>query len=303
MNDTVANELIPLRSWLAAGELIRHLRERNIELWVDAERLRYRAPAGALSDDLRELVGRYKPQLIDLLRDRNATENGDIAIRPFLVSPFMAKCYVCHSDGQAVIIDPGCITPAEQRAVLDYVERNHLEVVDILLTHAHIDHFFGCAELLRHFSCGYRLHEADIPLLEDSEVQARMVGTPLEIPPPPERVVNDGDVISFGSAHLQAVHCPGHSKGSVCFHDPEHKLLFSGDVLFRGAVGSIIMPGGDISKLLESIHTKLMRLDEQTVVYPGHGPATTLEAERQSNRWLAHECGIESAFRANLQGD
>lgn len=299
MSEASAEEkTVPLRSWLVAGELLRNLLERNIELWVDGERLRYRAPAGAITNDLRELIGQYKPQIIDLMRDRITPDAAlDIAVRPFLVSPFMAKCYVCHSGGQAIIIDPGCITPAEQNAVIDYIDRNQLEVVDILLTHAHIDHFFGCAALGRRLSCGYRLHEADIPLLEDSAVQARMVGCSLEIPPLPERVLYDGDVITFGSVHLSVVHCPGHSQGSICLHDPERNLLFSGDVLFRGAVGSIVMPGGDIAKLLESIHTKLMDMRDQTVVYPGHGPTTTIGAERVSNRWLAHECGIERAYK------
>lgn len=299
MNDASVDEkTIPLRSWLVAGELLRDLLERSIELWVDGERLRYRAPTGALTGDLRSLIGRYKPQIIDLMRARITPDVAqDIAVRPFLVSPFLAKCYVCHSHGQAVIIDPGCITRAEQNAVLDYIERNQLEVVDILLTHAHIDHFFGCAELSRRLKRSFRMHEADIPMLLDSAVQARMVRSELEIPPIPNAVLGHGDVITFGAVNWTVVHCPGHSQGSICFHDPVRRLLFSGDVLFRGAVGSIVMPGGDIARLLESIHTKLMVLPDETVVYPGHGPPTTIGAERTSNRWLAHECGIESAFK------
>lgn len=210
-----------------------------------------------------------------------------MTIKPFVVSPFAENCYVCHDAGEAVLIDPGTATEAERRTVLDYVTRNGLTVRHLLLTHAHLDHILGCAFFARHFGMTWQLHEADLPLLEAAELQAQMFGVELEKPPVPEPSLEEGGTIAFGEATWQILHTPGHSPGSVSFLDAANGFVIGGDVLFRGSIGRTDLWGGSMPTLLNAIQAKLMPLPDETVVYSGHGPETTVGHERRTNPFLA----------------
>lgn len=209
-----------------------------------------------------------------------------MTVKPFVVSPFAENCYVCHDAGEAVLIDPGTTAETERRAVLDYLTRNGLRVRHLLLTHAHIDHIFGCAFFARAFGMRWELHEADLPLLDNAELQARMFGVELERPPTPATSLVEGGAIRFGRATWQVLHTPGHSPGSVSFYDEANGFVIGGDVLFRGSIGRTDLWGGSMEVLLDSIRTKLLPLPDETVVYSGHGPSTTIGAERAANPFL-----------------
>jgi glyoxylase-like metal-dependent hydrolase (beta-lactamase superfamily II) len=210
-----------------------------------------------------------------------------MTVKPFVVSPFAENCYVCHDAGEAVLIDPGTDTSAERDAVLDYLTRNGLVVRHLLLTHAHIDHILGCAFFAREFGMKWKLHEADLPLLESAELQARMFGVELERPPTPDASLREGEAIRFGKATWEIFHTPGHSPGSVSFYDEANGFVLGGDVLFQGSIGRTDLWGGSMPTLLNAIQRKLMPLPDDTVVYSGHGPQTTIGAERRTNPFLA----------------
>ncbi len=210
-----------------------------------------------------------------------------MTVKPFVVSPFAENCYVCHAAGEAVLIDPGTATEAERQTVLDYLTRNALRVRHLLLTHAHLDHILGCAFFARHFGMPWRLHEEDLPLLDAAELQARMFGVALEKPPAPETSLAEGGTVEFGGAAWRILHTPGHSPGSVSFYDEANGFVIGGDVLFRGSIGRTDLWGGSMPTLLGAIQTRLMPLPDETVVYSGHGPETTIGHERRTNPFLA----------------
>jgi hydroxyacylglutathione hydrolase len=209
-----------------------------------------------------------------------------VTVKAFEVSPFAENCYVCHDGGEAVLIDPGTATPAERDLVGDYIARNGLTVRHLLLTHAHIDHILGCAHFARAYGMTWELHPEDLPLLDNAELQARMFGVPLERPPAPDASLAEGDEIRFGGAVWRVLHAPGHSPGSVCFHDAANGFVIAGDVLFQGSIGRTDLWGGSTETLLASIRDKLLPMPDETVVYPGHGPATTVGEERRTNPFL-----------------
>ncbi len=210
-----------------------------------------------------------------------------MTVKSFVVSPFAENCYVCHDGGQAVIIDPGTATEEERFRVEDYITRNDLNVRHLLLTHAHIDHVLGCGFFARHFGMKWKLHPEDLPLYEGAELQARAFGVDLGRMPTPDATLSEGDVIQFGSAEWSVLHTPGHSPGHVCFHDRENGFVIGGDVLFQGSVGRTDLWGGSMEVLVASIKDKLFTLPDETIVYSGHGPETTIGEEKRHNPFVS----------------
>lgn len=278
-----------LRRYLLASEFLLDLSQQGISLWPDGEKLRFRAPSGALTPSQRSMMADLKSELLEVLRDRPAA-NASCVVRSFVVNSFRQKCYVCSSAGEAVIVDPGCVSEADWRPVLEYIESNQLSVVRILLSHAHVDHFYGCAFFARHFGRSFEMHADDVDLLKTADIQAKMVGSTVEALPPPGGFLEHGQIISFGKVRWDVMHCPGHSPGSLAFYDAENGILIAGDVLFHGAVGYITMPGGSLAQLLDSVHKKLLPLPADTIVYPGHGPLTTIGVEQNTNGWIPKNC-------------
>ncbi|MFQ5569831.1 MAG: MBL fold metallo-hydrolase [Rhodothermales bacterium] len=209
-----------------------------------------------------------------------------MTLTSFSFNPFQTNCYICHDEGEAVLIDPGCLTEQEQQVVVEYLEEHDLTLRHLLLTHAHIDHIFGCAFFAEKYGQSFLMHRADVPFIQRSQEQALLFGLTLEPPPIPERFLDEGDTIRFGSVTWEVLLTPGHSPGSICFYDAEQGLVISGDVLFMGSIGRTDLPGGSLSVLMQSIFQQLVPLGDETVVYPGHGPSTTIGRERQTNPFL-----------------
>ena len=210
-----------------------------------------------------------------------------MVIQSFTFNPFMTNSYVCHDAGEAVLIDASAHTQAEQEVVTRYIEKHGLTVRHLLLTHAHIDHIFGCAFFAEHYAESWKVHRADLPFIDRAEDQAVAFGIAMDCPPPPEHFLEEGEAISFGQKELRILHTPGHSPGSVCFYDEHGGDVLSGDVLFQGSVGRTDLPQGSMPQLMRSISEKLLPLGDGTRVYPGHGPATTVGQERRTNPFLA----------------
>ena len=210
-----------------------------------------------------------------------------IHIEEFTFNSFQTRCsMVWDEEGNCAFIDPGCTSVSETKALHDIVSRKGLKPVCIMLTHGHFDHILGTAELARDFGgLPVYMHPADKFTLEKNEYFSRYFGVPM-----PEAFettdVCEGSVIEVGSLRFEVIETPGHTVGGVCYLERSEKVLFSGDTLFAGAIGRTDHPGGDYDKLMESIFTKLLHLEGETRVIPGHGPCSEIATERMTNPFL-----------------
>ena len=194
----------------------------------------------------------------------------------------------CHVVGdpetrEAVVIDPG----DEPDAILAALRRHNLTVKTILITHAHPDHVGGAAKLKAATGAPVWMHPDDRWLLENVAMQCAAFGFPAPPAVAMDAALKPGEDIRWG-ANLRArvLHTPGHTPGSSCVYLPDHKILFAGDTLFAGSIGRTDLWGGSYDAILRSIHAQLLPLDPETVVYPGHGPHTTLAEEKETNPFL-----------------
>ena len=202
----------------------------------------------------------------------------------FPVGPLRCNCTLLANleSSEAIVVDPG----DEIADILARLARHHLTLKQIIVTHAHIDHIGGAAQLKRVTGAPVLFHQADLPILDMLEMQAGWLGIPT-----PEKVVldqsaNDGLATGIPGLEAEVIHTPGHTPGSICLLFPKQELLLAGDTLFAGSVGRTDLPGGDTSTLLHSIHTRVLLLPERTLVVPGHGEETTLGHERETNPFL-----------------
>ena len=195
-----------------------------------------------------------------------------------------------ETSGEAIVIDPGDDIPR----IVGLLEKHHLTVKQILITHAHIDHIAGAARLKKLTGAPILYNPRDLPLVKMMDMQAGWLGMPTPEVPPPDDTLEEGRVIAIGACPERGqtgiagsiLATPGHTHGSVCLYLPEKNLLLAGDTLFAGSVGRTDLPGGDTRALLKSIHDRLLPLPDATTVIPGHGPNTTIGEERDSNPFL-----------------
>ncbi len=201
------------------------------------------------------------------------------------VTPFQQNCRLlwCEATRRAVVIDPGGDVPEIARAIA----QADVTVEKIWLTHGHIDHAGGAADLRAKLNVPIEgPHRDDLYLLENVVESARMFGIPNAKNVAPDRWLKEGDTLQVGELAFEVLHCPGHSPGSVAFVDAEQSVAIVGDVLFAGSIGRTDLPGGSQQQLLKSIRDKLLPLDDNVIVLNGHGPATTIGRERASNPFL-----------------
>jgi len=208
-------------------------------------------------------------------------------VEPFTFSSFMTNCYLCHDQGEAVLIDASCETEAECRQVTHIVDQHDLDVRHLLLTHAHVDHIFGCRFFEDHFGQRFKAHEAATPFIERADEQATAFGVEVDPPSVPTTFLAEGDAISFGDVTLEILHTPGHSPDSISFvHRPSRQAI-TGDVLFQNSIGRTQgLPETSRTQLMNSITEKLLPLGDDFTIYPGHGPTTTLGQERAQNPFV-----------------
>jgi glyoxylase-like metal-dependent hydrolase (beta-lactamase superfamily II) len=193
------------------------------------------------------------------------------------------NCYVVGAEpaGPGVVIDPGGDGPR----IVAQVEEAGLAVEYVLLTHAHFDHVGAVPDVLQATGAQLALHAGDRPLLESGGGGARW-GLTLPPMPAPDLALEDGQVLEVGDLRFQVLATPGHTGGGVSFYEPQAGAVFVGDALFESGVGRTDLPGGDTATLMRSIKRVLFALPEETVVYPGHGPTTTIGREKRANPWV-----------------
>ncbi len=209
-------------------------------------------------------------------------------VKTFTFNPFRENTYLVYDEtNEAVIIDAGCLDIGEKHKLENFISDNNLQLKRVLNTHLHIDHQFGNKYLFETYGLKPEACMEDEFLLENVKVQAAMFGLPMnETAQEIGNNINDNQEIKFGNSTLKALHCPGHSPGSMCFYSESNGLLFAGDVLFQGSIGRTDLQKGDYATLIRSITTRLMPLPDSTVVYCGHGESTTIGEEKRSNPYL-----------------
>ena len=209
-----------------------------------------------------------------------------LSVAKFTFNPFQENTYVIHNGSQAILIDPGCWNATEEHELEAYLAENALTPVHLVLTHAHIDHVFGCAWANSRYGLTPDLHPADHELYAGAPQMARMYGLPYEEGPPPGRALVPGETITLGSDTLKVLFVPGHAPGHVALFCEAQHFVIAGDVLFMNSIGRTDLPGGDMDTLLRSIREQLFPLGDEVVVHSGHGPETTIGREKRSNPFL-----------------
>lgn len=195
------------------------------------------------------------------------------------VGPLMENCYILGDDKTkiAAVIDPG----DEPERIVERLEKRKLQCTHILLTHAHVDHVSGINGVVKATGANVYIHKDDAFMLKSAPVQALAFGMKPFLPPKVDRYLEDGEIIEIGNLKVKVLHTPGHSSGGVCFL--VEKCIFVGDTIFQGSIGRTDLPGGNYNELINSIETKIFTLPDDTVIYPGHGPETTVGYEKKYN--------------------
>jgi len=200
------------------------------------------------------------------------------------VGPLQCNCSIIGDEAtrEAMVIDPG----DDIEDVLAIIRKHDLEVKQIVITHAHIDHVGGAMKLRVATGAPILLNQNDYALLKMLDVQATWVGMADPGDVKIDHSVSSGEIISAGSLNASVLHTPGHTEGSICLFFPSEKKLIAGDTLFAGSIGRTDLPGGSLQKIMRSLHTTILALPDDTIVVPGHGHLTTIGDERESNPFL-----------------
>ena len=204
----------------------------------------------------------------------------------FPVGPLQCNCSIIGDEAtrEAMVIDPG----DDIDDVLAIVRKHNLQVKQIVITHAHIDHVGGAMKLRAATGAPIVLNENDYDLVKMLDVQAAWIGVPTPGEVEIDQSITTGQTVSAGSHTAQILHTPGHTEGSICLYFAPEKKLIAGDTLFAGSIGRTDLPGGSMQKILRSLHNTLMSLPDETLVVPGHGDLTTIGEERESNPFLVN---------------
>lgn len=191
---------------------------------------------------------------------------------------------IWDNNRNCIIIDPGCYSKVEEEELINFIEQNELTPIALLNTHAHIDHVLGNNIILNTYSIDFYLHEIELKTLQSVDSYAHLYGFEgYKSSPLPTKSLNHGQKLILGEMEISVFHTPGHSPGHVVFYFEKDSFVINGDVLFRGSFGRVDLPGGDLETLKNSIFEILFSLPDNTTVYCGHGPSTTIEEEKKSN--------------------
>lgn len=210
-----------------------------------------------------------------------------INILSYTFGPFQENSFVLYDETkEGVIIDPGCSGSLEEDGLIASLEDEGIKLTHLLNTHCHLDHIAGNHFINRKFGLGVTMHELDLPTMEMAPRSAEMYGIPFTPSPEPEHFIKEGDQIKFGNSVLDVIFVPGHAPGHVVFYCKEQNFLIAGDTVFQRSIGRTDLPGGDHATLIESIKSKIFTLPENTIIYPGHGPSTTVGEEKRENPFI-----------------
>ncbi len=215
----------------------------------------------------------------------NANKRTNINV--FCFNPFQENTYIISSPKKHCwIIDPGCFTHQEEQILTDYISKNDLKPVRLLNTHCHLDHIYGNKFVAEKYGIELAIHEKEMPILEKAALSARLFGAKIPEHLEPRYFLQEGELLKLDDAVFEVLFCPGHSPGGICLYNKAEKYCIVGDVLFEGSIGRTDLPLGNHNTLIQSIQNKLLSLDDEVVIYSGHGNPTTIGRERKFNPFL-----------------
>lgn len=210
-----------------------------------------------------------------------------ISVTSLTFNPFQENTYVLAGPSkEAWIIDPGCHNSTEEEALVKAIEDDGLKVKAIINTHCHIDHVLGNKAMVDFFQAPLIVPKGEVSMLKNASSQGALFGVVCQPSPSPDSFLIGGESLILGDTEFSLISAPGHSPDSICLYCPSSGFLIGGDVLFRNSIGRTDLPGGDYNTLIHNIQTKIYTLPEDTVVYPGHGPETTVGYEKKSNPFV-----------------
>lgn len=210
-----------------------------------------------------------------------------LTVHSFTFNPFSENTYLIYTkELDCIIIDPGCYTVEEKKELTSYIKEKGLKPVSIFLTHSHIDHIFGLDYLKKRYQVPILGHPEVNSGLRSTELVAQLYGLSVELPPSVDTFINEGEQFTLGSHSLKVLFCPGHSPDHLVLYAEKEGVAIVGDVIFKESIGRSDLPGGNFETLMESINQKLLTLPSQTILYPGHGPKTTIKEEITNNPFL-----------------
>jgi glyoxylase-like metal-dependent hydrolase (beta-lactamase superfamily II) len=210
-----------------------------------------------------------------------------IQIKTFVFNPFQENTYVLYDEtGEGIIIDPGCYESFEKKQLTEWIDDKGIGITGVYNTHCHIDHVLGNDFCKDHFSVPLHIPEKEADIFRAVKSYAFNYGINAYREAEVDAYLHEDDEIRFGNTVLKVMFIPGHAPGHLVFYNEEQKICMAGDVLFQRSIGRTDLPGGDHETLIRSIREKLFLLDEETVVYPGHGPHTTIGEEKMYNPFV-----------------
>lgn len=210
-----------------------------------------------------------------------------LSLQSFSFNAFQENTYVIYNEKkQCWIVDPGMYASEEVSQFCKYIDDNNLKPIAIINTHAHLDHIFGVNALKAKYNIPFCIHKSDMPVLKGAAGSAMLFGFRFKDTPTVDEFIPDSTSYQLNTDELEIILVPGHSPGSIAFYSATNKWVISGDALFNGSIGRTDLPGGNHDQLINSIKDKLFTLPEDTVVYSGHGPSTTIGVEKKTNPFL-----------------
>jgi hydroxyacylglutathione hydrolase len=208
-------------------------------------------------------------------------------VKAFTFSPVQENTYVLFNEtGAAIVIDPGCYFEEERDLLQNFITQNKLEPKLLLNTHCHLDHVFGNKWIHENWDLLLHIHPNEKQVLDFAPASGLMWNLPFDNYNAELVYLQEGQKVQLGTDELELIFAPGHSPGHLCFYCRKQGFLIGGDVLFRESIGRTDLPGGNHATLISNIKTKLFTLPDETVVYSGHGPATTIGYEKKHNPFL-----------------
>lgn len=209
-------------------------------------------------------------------------------IKKFVFNLFQENTFVIWDKDsmEAAIVDPGCYTENEKEQLKDFISSNNLKVKYLINTHCHIDHLLGNAFVQKEYKPDYLIHEADLFLIDVQYEHCKNYGLELEHFEKPNLTINKDSKLKLGSLEIDLLFTPGHSPGEICLYHKESKNCITGDVLFKEGIGRTDLWGGEYFTLMESIQDVLFNLPDDTIIYPGHGPASSIGHEKNNNPFI-----------------
>jgi hydroxyacylglutathione hydrolase len=210
-----------------------------------------------------------------------------LSIKAFTFNPVQENTYILYNENrQCCIIDPGCYFDQERASLKEFIENSGLSPVLLLNTHCHLDHVFGNKFVHESWNLTLHIHEKEKIMLDTAPIAGKTWQLPFDNYEGPLIMIKEGESIMIGEDELEIRFTPGHSPGSVCFYHEAGGFVIGGDVLFNGSIGRTDLPGGDYATLINSIQTQLFTLPDETRVYSGHGPLTTIGFEKMNNPFV-----------------